>query len=222
MQFYIVDEKPKGSDDRERYRTDFLYDESVVKGDAPKCPECGSFVGMLESLPPYSVHLETWGEGFGDLAFWMSDFLVSRRFRDEYDKSELRGLSEFKQVKVLSHKKYASIDERPPEYFRTIPKIGAARIDPVASQFEWRDNHSLTCKHCLAGDGILERWHRVALDEASWNGDDIFYPYGLPGTLVVSARFNEWANRHHFRNLVMNTAAESFHDFYPWKKKKSD
>lgn len=223
MKFYVIDKKPKGSEKAERYRTDFMYDDSVVPGDAPKCPKCGSFVGMLESIPPYSVHLETWGEGFGDLCFWMNDFLASPRFRDEYNKSGLKGLSEFKRVTVLSHKKYAFIDERPPEYFRTIPKVGAARIDPIASAIEWRDSKRPTCELCLAGAGVLERWHHVVVDESSWSGEDIFYAYGLTGTLLVSSRFYEWANGHHFRNLAMKLSTESSHDFYPWTlKRKSE
>ena len=81
MKFYVVNKKPSGGYNFERFRTDFYYDESVAKSDAPRCPLCGAFVGMLVSIPPYRVRLETWGTGFGDLAFWMSDFLISATSR---------------------------------------------------------------------------------------------------------------------------------------------
>jgi hypothetical protein len=98
MRFYTIQTKPKGSRHAERFRTDFTYDDSVPKGDAPKCPICERFVGMLEALPPYRVHMETWGEGFGDLAFWMTDFLVSEAFRTAFLEADLKGLSQFIQV----------------------------------------------------------------------------------------------------------------------------
>ena len=106
MQFYVVDEKPSGDETYERYRTDFSFDDNDAKGDALKCSDCGRFISLLPSLPPYHVHLETWGEDFGDLAFWMHEFLVSRRFRDEYRSSGLRGISAFEPVEILSQKRF--------------------------------------------------------------------------------------------------------------------
>jgi hypothetical protein len=97
------------------------------------------------------------------------------------------------------------------------PKIGAAKIDLDASGVEWRDAERPTCKRCLSG-GTKERWHRVVVDEKSWNGDDVFFAFGIPGTLLVSSRFYEWAKPHQFRNLIMKPAIECSYDFYPWEK----
>jgi hypothetical protein len=218
MQFYIIDQKPKGSESSERYRTDFWYDDSVAKGNAPKCPKCGAFIGLLEKLPPYRVHLETWGEEFGDLAFWMDSFLLSRRFREEFQNSGLKGLSSFERVEVLSHKRYGNARGKPPEYFWVLPQIGAARIDVEASGVEWGENKRPTCELCLSGGGVLRRWRRVVVDKKSWNGDDVFYAFGIPGELLTSARFFEWAKSRYFRNLIMKPAIECSHDFYPWEK----
>ena len=84
MKFFVINKKPSGDDNFEKFRTDFYYDDSVKKGSALRCPQCGDFTGLLVPLPPYRVRLETWGVDFGDLAFWMDDFLVSSRFRDSY------------------------------------------------------------------------------------------------------------------------------------------
>jgi hypothetical protein len=124
MQFYCVVQKPSGDETVEQFRTDFYFDDSDAKGDAEKCPDCGEFISMLPSLPPYHVHLETWGEDFGDLAFWMSEFLVSRRFRESYRGSGLKGLPAF--------------EPSFPEAFRQKPRQTpqAARVFPGASE-DW-------------------------------------------------------------------------------------
>jgi hypothetical protein len=176
---------------------------------------------MLESLPPYRVHLETWGEAFGDLAFWMSEVLISRRFRDEYLLSGLAGLSTFEPADVLSHTSRGNVRGTPPEYFRVAPKSGAARVDVVASGIEWGSNKPPKCEWCLSDGGVLKRWSRVIIDKESWNGDDVFYPFGIPGVLVASFRFFEWAEKHRFHNLVMKPATEYSHDFYSWKRVSS-
>jgi hypothetical protein len=218
MNFFVIQKKPKGAGKEEQFRTDFTYDDSVLRGDAPKCPKCGRFVGMLEALPPYQVHLETWGEGFGDLAFWMTDFLANQAFRDSFLESGLKGLSPFTQVSVLTHNQHGSSLGDMPRYFRTIPVIGGARIDFVASGVEWKDDERPTCDHCLQGGGAIERWQRVILDEQSWTGDDVFVPFGFPSVLLASERFHAWAEPHQFKNLLILPAEQSQHDFHSWKK----
>jgi len=215
MKFFVVNKKPSGDENCERFRTDFYYDDSVTKSDAPRCPLCGAFVGMLVSMPPYRVRLETWGAEFGDLAFWMSDFLASDRFRDAYQCSGLSTIGDFESVEVLSIRRHIKFRGEPPSYFRAMPKIGSARIDPVASELVWGDEKKPECKVCLSGAGVIKRWKRVAIDESSWNGDDVFYPYGLNGTLMVTERFVDWSAKFDFRNLILNDADSSAHDFYP-------
>ena len=221
MKFYVIDKKPKGDEAMERYRTDFYFDEDDAIGAAPKCSHCGTFIGMLESLPPYKVHLETWGEDFGDLAFWLGEFLVSRKLHDEFLKSGLKGLSSFERVEVLSCKHFGKAKGKritPPEYFRVHPTIGGARIDLEASGVECEDSKITRCTHCLSGGGILKRWQSVVVDEKSWNGNDIFFAFGISGELLASSRFFEWAKVYQFQNLIMKPAVESSHDFYPWEK----
>ena len=173
MKFYVIQKKPKNSGKAVQFRTDFTYDDSVSKSDAPKCLKCGRFIGMLEALPPYRIHLETWGEGYGDLAFWMTNFLVSEAFRDSFFESGLKWLSKFTQVSVISHTQHGSPLGDPPSYFHTIPVIGGARVDLVASGVEWERNEHPSCDHCLQGGGTIERWQRVIIDEQSWTGDDV-------------------------------------------------
>jgi hypothetical protein len=202
MEFFVINKTPKDDYDPQLCRTNFEYDESVVKSGSPKCPECGSFIGMLQALPPYRIHLETWGNGYGDFAFWMTDFLVTKDVCDAYRGSSLTGLSEFLATEILTHANHGGIVDDPPAYFRTIPRIGSARIDLSASGVEWKEDERPTCDCCLGNGGALKGWRRVILDECSWNGDDIFYAYGLPGVLVASSRFVDWAETNQFRNFI--------------------
>ena len=70
----------------------------------------------------------------------------------------------------------------------------------------------------MSGGGILKRWQSVVVDEKSWNGNDIFFAFGISGELLASSRFFEWAKVYQFQNLIMKPAVESSHDFYPWEK----
>jgi hypothetical protein len=102
-----------------------------------------------------------------------------------------------------------------PSYFRTIPKLGAAKIDLAKSGIDFGEQREPRCDVCLSGPGVLKRWKAVVVDESTWNGDDIFYAYGLPGLLIVSSRFAEWAANFEFKNLVLEDATSWSYDFYP-------
>ena len=210
MDFFIINQTPSHGDvadgpqssrnSIEMFRTNFEDDDSVLTSSAPKCPVCGVFVGMLQSIPPFRVHLETWGTAYGDFAFWMTDILVTKEVRDAYRESSLSGLSEFSETEIVSHKNMGGFIGKPPEYFRTSPKIGSARIDVTSSLIDWKDDDRPTCAFCLGNGGSLNGWRKIVIDEGSWNGDDIFYAYGLPGVLLATSKFIEWAEYHHFKN----------------------
>jgi hypothetical protein len=217
MEFFVVNTHPTNPVASEAARTDFSFDESVATGDAPTCPVCSGFVGMLTSLPPFRVHLETWGSQFGDCAFWLDSFLVSERFVDAFLDSGLKGLTGFQPVEVLSHRAFGRVKGDPPTYFLVVPNVGPARIDAVVSGVEWGPETHPKCPNCLHGGGVLKRWQRIVIDLASWQGDDIFIPYVIPGTLMVSSRFRQWAELNEFTNLIFAPASQSSHDLYPWE-----
>jgi len=212
--FYVVNKNPSGTG-IELYRTDYYYDDSVPREPASRCAQCGAFISLLKRVPPYRVHLETWGIGFGDIAFWMDAVLVSSRFRDTFESSGLRGLSEFLPVEVVSCRKHRKLHAEVPSYFRTMPNRGSAKIDPLASGINWGEPDKPRCDVCLNGQGVLKRWKSVVVDESTWNGDDIFYAYGIPGTLIVSSQFADWAKELDFKNLFLVNTQTSSHDFYP-------
>lgn len=209
LQFHVLNARPKGRD--EEYRTDFFYNESVTRREAPRCDACGKYLGMLRAVPPLHVSLETWGVDFGDVAFQMGDeFLVSARFKVEYEKEGLSGLDGFDPVEIVSVRHHYRTSSNPPDYFRVLVSRSETAIDPNASGVIW--DVPPTCDRCALGK-VLRRWNQVVVEAASWDGADIFVARGLPGTIIVSNRFAKWSQRFGMRNVVFISARQVGHDF---------
>jgi hypothetical protein len=54
-----------------------------------------------------------------------------------------------------------------------------------------------------------------AIEEASWNGDDVFRPRGLTGMIVVSERFERFVTQHGYTNMELTPTEKYVLDFYP-------
>lgn len=220
MRFFVLERKPTGM--KESGRTDVMPEEGFTVGEAPRCPACGRFIGMLKWLPPYRVEMDTWGDHFGDFAFgggceW---FLVSDHFRSIYVQSGLKGLGSFDPVeitKITRHNK--KLRGNPPQYFKVDVVRSQTAVDQAASEFEWSDGASI-CPVCLfPKEGVIKRWKRVVIRPESWQGEDIFVPRG-GGELVTSSRFKELCEASELKNAVF-VAAESYgHDYYPREKQQ--
>lgn len=211
MRFYVlVNPDP----DQGRAVTDFLYVEPVRQGEAPKCPVCGNYVGMIPTLPPIRVELETWGDIFGDLAFGPGvEILVSGRFLALFKSSGLSGLIQIgpaEVVKLTSHRQLAAGEV--PQYIGCRPVQSRAAIDELASALV-RDG-SWRCEACRVG-GIVKRAKRIVLEPNSWSGEDIFTARGLPGTCLVSERFKNMCEQGGFSNCFFVEAQKFAFDFYP-------
>jgi hypothetical protein len=133
-QFYVMVSRIESA-----FSTEFLRIGDSSIGDIAKCEVCGQPVGPRAWLPPYNVELETWGNGFGDIAFThvSQDILVTPTFRKAYDKSGLTGLSGFEAVQVAHVRKHKDFHGDIPLYQRGHILRGKPAIDPVASGVEW-------------------------------------------------------------------------------------
>jgi hypothetical protein len=213
VHFYILEHPRTGHDDA---LTDFLSAPDKNRGDAPRCPQCGGAVGLLQTLPPFRVELETWGKRFGDLVFGVgNDVLVSERFKDEFLRSGLTGLFGFTPaeiVKVIARR--GKLPKPMPNYFYVVPGRSRAAIDHRKSEMEYE--RPWKCEECRIGDMI--RFTRIALEPNTWSGEDVFIARGLPGTIITSERFKHFCDRHVFSNCLL-IEAERYHvDFMPWAR----
>jgi len=196
--------------------TEFLEFGSVNMGEAPRCPKCGLFVGMLEWLPPYQVQLICRGEKFGDLVYGAGlDVLVSDGFRQLYMVEGLTGLTGFDPVEVVKIRRRKRNRSTPPHYFRAAPVRSSAGIDLTASGCEWEPPP--TCDACRVST-IVSRWRRIVIETGTWSGEDVFVARGLPGTVLASERFMTVCKRHGVLNALLLPAEEYSKDFYPLGK----
>jgi len=217
LQFFVIERKARGA--RESDRTDVMPEAGSPVGEAPRCPSCGRFIGMLKWLPPYRVEMDTWGEQFGDFAFAGGSeyFLVSDRFREIYMQSGCKGLSGFDPVEVgriTRHKK--KLRNSAPKYFKVDVVRSHTAVDQAASGFEWSEGASV-CPACLfPKEGVIKRWKGVVIQPEAWDGEDIFVPRG-GGEIVATSRFKKLCEANGLRNAVLIPAERYGHDYYPWE-----
>lgn len=196
--------------------TDFVPADGSRTGEAPRCPVCGKYLGMSPLLPPVCVELEAWGADFGDIAFGPSDeLLLSDRFWGLYQASGLVGLFDVGSVKVTSVKSHQKLSGAASGYHCCRVGRSKAALDDAKSGLEREEPWA--CEECRLG-GIVKRARRVVLEPSSWSGEDIFFARGLPGTILVSEKFEKFFRGNRITNGVLVPAEKFSFDHYPWQK----
>lgn len=186
--------------------TEFAYGEQVelVTGDFEKCVDCGLPIGMRKWLPPLKAKLSK--PFYGDFVYGtFTTFLASENFKQKYENACLNGIITFEPVeitKVVGKKTNSPI---PPQYYYVTVINSKTRIDEVKSSFI-RDGE-VECNTCRIG-GTISSYKGIYIDQSTWDGEDIFYPIGLPGTLIVSQRFYEFVVNNNFLNIDLIPANE--------------
>lgn len=179
----------------------------VRQGEAPTCPQCGSYVGPIEWLPPYVVRVRRFGAEIGDVAFGSASngLLISHRFLAAWRSSVLRGLEKVDAVRVVATRRVAG-DETGHSWLRVAVPRTDARIDARRSRIVRQG--PVTCDFC-GGTSIVDAFLRLCIDESSWKGEDIFRPWGVNGVTVVTERVPLLASAHGLKNVTV-TPIESF------------
>lgn len=209
MKFFVLQHHPEVSE--VPAVTDFLYADGSPMGEAPRCPACGEYIGMLPLLPPIRVELETWGAEFGDSAFGVGDeFLVSDRFWNLYQASGLTGLIFVAPVEVLKVKSHRKLRQGQPKYHCCSVSWSRAAVDDVKSGLERQK--PWTCKECRSNG--LRSLKRVVLEPNSWSGEDIFFARGLPGIFLASEKFQKFCQENRISNCLLVPAEEFCLDHY--------
>lgn len=212
MRFFVL-QNPKADDTSAV--TDFLPVDGSPTAEAPGCPVCGKFVAMMPLRPPVRVELEMWGTQLGDIAFGpANELLVTERFWGLYQASGLIGLRDVGPAEVVSVRAYRKQKRPAPPYHCCRVTQGSAAIDDTESGVEREESE--TCEACRQG-GILKRAKRVILEPDSWSGEDIFFARGLPGTILVSEKFQKFCEENEISNCLLVSAEEFSFDHYPWE-----
>jgi hypothetical protein len=196
----------------ERKLTDFFICAESKVGDAPRCPVCGNFVGLLTWLPPYKAQLEIWRDQYGDIAFGPGDeLLITGKFKKLFLTSGLTGMEGFSPVEITKVilRDGSKVTFPPPEYFYATVNRSRAAVDFKASGLELAEPY--TCDKCREETKI--RMKRLVIEEGSWSGEDLFRPRGLYGIVVASERFRKWFEENDINNGTLIAASEFAFDY---------
>ncbi len=169
-------------------------------GPAPRCPQCGQFIGALTWQPPYRIELQLHGKEFGDLIEGPGgDLLVTERFAKDFKAEGLTGLSGFHPVEVVRVRgKRRLAPGSPPPYLFVTVTYGPPALDIGRSRLKYTKPPQCTWCRETGVDAI----DGLALEAGTWSGEDIFRPRGLWGSLVVSERFMRFAERHAMSHMA--------------------
>lgn len=192
--------------------TEFTAADTANIGDAPCCPVCGQFVGMLPLTPPVRVNIEGWGREWGDVCFGSgTQLLFSDRARQIFLNAGSVSREQFSVAEVVRIQSHRSMP-KPPTYWLTSIPASKAAIDTAASGLA-RENGPI-CSVCRLG-GTIKKVSRIVLEPDTWQGEDIFIARGLPGTILVSERFERLCLDEGLLNCLPIPAEDFNFDFYP-------
>ncbi|MDC0710375.1 hypothetical protein POL68_18000 [Stigmatella sp. ncwal1] len=157
---------------------------------------------MRTWLPPYRVELELHGQSLGDFVEGPgNDRLISERMAEAYRAEGLTGLLGFhpvEVVRVLRKRKGPEVG-LVPRYFAVTACFGRGAVDEGLSHL--RRSRPSTCSECRSPG--VDSIHGFALESGTWQGEDVFRPRGLQGSILVSARFAEFVQRHELTNMKL-------------------
>jgi len=200
MNFYVLE--PDGG---LLFGTKWAYADQVDpvrRGDGDRCPVCGGPVGGLKWLPPHRIKLSSANpDKWGDF-LWGAGFLlmVSDHFKTIYEAEGLTGITAFHppaEIVRVGRKKTEDLPPSLPEYHLIEIVWNGANQDDTASELV--RGKPVNCSYCRVG-GNPRSQQRIAIDQGSWTGVDIFTPRGAPVRTVVSERFKQVAEAHKLRN----------------------
>ncbi len=197
--FFVLETHPHGS----RYDVEIESVKPVNVGEGASCPTCGDPVGMLPWLPPCRANLILHGEEFGDLHDTPGhDFLVSERFAQAFRAEGLTGLEGFHPLELVRvrGRRHGVKPATLPTYLVVRARYGAARVDVARSGIQYAEPP--TCETCRYA--LKKSFHGFCLAPGTWQGQDVFRPLGLTGSVTVSVRFRHFVDGHNFTNLRMS------------------
>jgi hypothetical protein len=150
----------------------------------------------------YRGELEQHGEGLGDFVEGHGyDVLISQRMAEAFREEGLTGLLGFHPVEVVRvrRKRKGSKPGAVPLYFAVTACFGRGAVNEAQSRL--RRTEPITCPECRSGG--VDSIHGFTLEPGTWQGEDVFRPRGLRGSILVSERFADFVLRHGFTNMKL-------------------
>lgn len=171
-------------------------------GDPKICKECGNPISMLEWLPPYEINVSK--KALGDFIFGTYvGFIVSKKFKDQFEQANLKGLGSFKKVDL-----YYRNQLLPEEYYYPEFALLTAFIDTSRVKFEEKN----LCNTCQKGSSILSRIDGITFANPAEINEDVFFTSAIgQSTVIVSQDFKDFIEKNGFTNVKFIEASK-----YKW------
>lgn len=171
-------------------------------GKAVYCDECGNPISMLEWLPPYEINVSK--KRLGDFIFGTYvGFIVSKGFKDQFEKANLKGLDGFKKVDLFYRNQLLS-----DEYFYPEITLLNAFIDTRRIKFEEKN----LCNTCQKGSSILSKIEGITFVNPAEIEEDVFFTSAIgQSTAITSQDFRDFIDRNGFTNIKFIEASN-----YKW------
>ena len=180
----------------------FAYGEEKGKintGNAIKCEECGSFLTMLEWLPPYEVKLSK--GRLGDVVFGTySHFLVSEKFKELYYNNRFTGILKFEPVRM--YQKGRHIMEK---YYYPKIVLSNVHVDIEKSGIVFAGTEE--CSTCQKAGRVIQQIKGLYFSDEANVEYDVFCTKILPADILFSKRLKNATKD--FLNLSV-TEAETY------------
>jgi len=203
--FYCLESLPRV--EQAAFRMDCLVANGTKRGDAPTCPACAAYVGGRRWLPPFRVEITIVNGGFTDITSvggGSDSLLLSERFVKAYHAEGLTGLTGFERVEIVNVKGKPAYRDQRPIYHRAECGRTRAILDEVASGVV---KTGVKCKLCRTG--LIDDYLRHVLIPDTWDGEDLFIPFNMPGSIMTSVRFKRFCEEYAFRGMILIPAEEA-------------
>ena len=200
MQYYII---VNALFDDSQFAYGEHLKEDFKTGKAKICSSCGSYISMLEWLPPFEIKISK--KKIGDFIFGTYvGFVVSENFKEKYiQNKDLNSLTSFKKVDLYYKKNILKEDY----YYSEIPLINAF-VDLNRIELDGKE----LCKTCQKGKNIIKKINGIDFIRPNQINEDIFFTTALgQSTIIVSENFKEFALDENFTNLKLIKASH-----YKW------
>jgi hypothetical protein len=165
---------------------------------APKCPKCGMAIGSLIWSKPRKVILSK--PKYGDFVCG-NDFLVSERFKNAYENSDLKGIKEFTPVEVAKVRYLKKNSQFPPQYYTIELAYSFARIDVKKSIVKGQTTERY-CSLCEPFKSTKDEIRGITIDDTDWGGEDIFHLHEMGGTVFATQKFVDFCTKNKFTNFM--------------------
>jgi len=184
-------------------------------GDAPRCPSCGDFIGLLTWLPPYRVRLVKGMKSYepGDVISgpgMSAGFAASERFITEFERANLKGVERWEPVAIEGYDNYWEKKLKRPAPAGSY-KLAILPVPTVRAK--WEEMHPkplpkrelvwVGCAVCGRSPRAAESWKGVVVDDESWTGADIFKLTSLSGHFIVTEAFVKFVAAGKFRGVPL-------------------